>query len=155
MAVSGTSGGILSTTPQNGPGFRVYWDNENLAFSVRRDSDSIGEWAGMWHTHLFETYSYDQWFHCTVTHKVDSCSLGNNLDVYLDGTIVTTINKFADTWTVGGWQNLEDYNGNVDLGSSYVGTHSWGTGNFELDDLIIWEYRISSADVKRLYLAYL
>ncbi len=145
-------GGILTSTPANGPGLRVYWDNTNLAFSLKRDSDSIHEWSGIWHTHFLANYSYNQWFHCVVTHKMDGCGVGNNIRVYLNGSIVTQINKFADPWDDG--PNLADYNGNLDIGTARVGTHTWGTGNFQMDDLIIWESQISSEDVNRLFMAY-
>ncbi len=146
---AGPSQGLITTQPGGGPGFQVYFNNVNLIFAVRRDSDSIVEVVTDYVNDFVSTYGFGTWVHCIMTHKM--VNTGNNMHVYINGESRLTEEKWTQGWPVA---NTQDYDGNLQLGTMDLGDNWWGTANIQVDDLIIWEEQIPCDDALRLYLAY-
>ena len=63
---AGPSQGIITTQPGGGPGFQVYFNNVNLIFGVRRDSDTIVEVVTDYVNDFVSTYGFGTWVHCIM-----------------------------------------------------------------------------------------
>ena len=142
--------GFLTTATENGPGFTVFWDNYDngdLIFQVKRNSDTKLEMVGMDYTDFLQTFGFNIWVHYIVTYKYEGP--GINMKVYFNGEISATVWTYIKPWT-----NGLNFDGRLELGLIELDDPYWGTGHMKFDDLIIWEEEIPCDDAFRLYQAY-
>ena len=146
--------GFIATATENGPGFMMNWQGntyDRLTIRIRRDSDTIREWIRLPRADFTSEYGFGTWVHYIITYKYDAESNENNVEVYFNGEVQVKVQKRVGAWSN---PNLQDYNGNLQLGTYYVGSYDKNPGNMALDELIIWEEEFSCDDAVRLYQAY-
>ena len=151
--------GFITTARKEGPGFRVFLDDDNtgnddnLIFQVKRDSDSITEMVGLELDDFISIFGFGTWVHYAISYKFESHTAGSNvnMEIYFNGEVLPKAWKWTEPWSEA---NLHDYDGDLELGVFELGNYWWATGNMMLDDLIIWEVQLPCDDAYRLYQAY-
>ena len=155
MVPGNAGGGQITTIPDKGPGFLVYTNNAGTPyFIVRRDSDTVEEIMGMDDTVFQTKYGSGIWVHYILTYKFDGTNLGNNMELYINGEVDSSVWENANSWP-SNQPNEADFSGSLDLGAFYTGNQWWGTGHLKMDELIIFEEQLPCEDAYKLYEAYL
>ncbi len=144
---------FITTELKQGPGFTVFWSPSYFFnLQVRRDQDTVTEHIKISPSDFLADFGYNTWHHYVVTYKYDGINNGTNMDAFINGIRRPDTEKSAEAGFYGG-DNTEDYDGRLQLGVYWIG-HDTARGNMKMDEILIWERKISAEDVMRLYEAY-
>ncbi len=75
------------------------------------------------------------------------------MEVYLNGVARPSEEKgIESSW--GHYPNTQDFHGDLVVGNSFV-ENTYHPGNMKIDEIMIWEERLSSSDIVTLTNAYI
>ncbi len=146
---------FITTAPHGGPGFSMSWNPDpawGFYFEVRRDNDTFTEWIHITSSDFMTNFGYNTWHHYVITYMYDGSNNGNNMEAFIDGLLRPDSGKITQAGFDEG-PNTANYDGRLQLGVYLLDSNAY-RGNMKMDDILIWERKISSEDVKRLYEAY-
>ena len=150
LNILGTTGewqGIITTMPQNGPGFYAAWyESYGLMFDIRQGTDTVEEWIRISTANFYDDIGYGTWKHFVITYLFDGTNLGNNMDVYMGGKLRPDDEKITSSWDE---PNTEGYHGDLELAQYWLG-YGYDYGYIKLDQLMIWEERLNHDEVEQL-----
>ena len=154
LGSTGINQGFLTTMTPNGPGLSVLWlENDGFVFAIQRDQDTFSEYVTIPKSTFLADYVYNTWQHYVVTYKYDGSNNGNNLEAYVNGEQRPDSEKSTFNGFLFNAPNTEDYNGGLHLGVFFLDNPT-RRGNMKMDEFVIWEKKMPTEDVKRLYEAY-
>ncbi len=131
----------------------MWHKNLGLSFCIRRDHDTNSEYINIPKSTFLTDYGYNTWQHYVVTYKYDGSNNGSNMEAYVNGEQRPDGEKLTVDGFVSG-SNTEDFHGGLYLGVFHIDQTS-RRGNMKMDEFLIWEKKIPTEDVIRLYEAYL
>ena len=85
----------------------------------------------------------DTWYHLAMTYDKDAAD-GNEMRLYLDGSLVTAQSQWGGTLDPSGTSPLA-------LGLARPGDEEWGDYDGRIDDFAVWTHALDAADVATLF----
>ncbi len=149
---TGTKQGIFTTRTEGGGGFKVLLTPSSaggLLTYVKRDFDMMDEKLKVDNPMFLETYGYGTWFHYLWRYKFDTSSLGNNMNLNLNGVARPDSEK-----SLAGWTGTPAYDGKLDLAHEILSKNE-KHGNIMMDEIKIWEEMLTEEQGEYVYYAYL
>ena len=141
--------GLLTTKPTDGQGLVIRWKNDQgFRTFIQRDLDNKEEILKIDPQTFLDNYGYGSWVHYVLAYRFNGSSLGNNMDVYLNGIARPDSEK-----RVTAWSGTTGHDGGLELGHAHLGK-SAGYASVLMDEIIIWEEMLTPEKIVLLYEAY-
>ncbi len=146
--------GIITTRTSSVGGFKVLFypgSSGGLNTYAIRYFDMKAEKLKVKNPMFLATYGYGTWFHYLWRYKFENTSLGNNMNLNLNGVVQLDVEKSKP-----GFSGAPGHDGRLDLGHEYVNRNNDGTnGNIMMDEIKIWEEMLTEEQAEYVYYAYL
>ena len=142
--------GILTTRTSAGGGFKLmFYPTNGLHTFTNRDFDMKEERLKVSNSMFLEKYGYGNWFHYLWRYKFENSSLGNNMNLNLNG-----VSRPDSEKSLGGWGGTPEHDGRLDLAHGTINQND-KYGNIMMDEFKIWEEMLIEEQAEYVYYAYL
>ncbi len=143
--------GLLTTRTVSGGGFKLLFfpGPSGLETSTNRYFDMKEEILKVKNPMFLENYGYGSWFHYLWRYKFDNNSLGNNMNLNLNGVARPESEK-----SLSGWGGTPEHDGRLDLAHGKV-NENIKHANIMMDEIKIWQEMLTEEQAEYVYYAYL
>ena len=137
---------VLNTKPSvSGHGFKIYWQYGQGLFVEILRTDAVMEQMVVGTTDYPSWNSFGVWYHYAISYKYDGSNPSNIFELYLDGTLLTDLDK--STATASGVSIPDPNTGIMVLSKGDTSGTGGDDSNMKLDEIVFWEHLLACDDI--------